>query len=288
MSKTRKWFFYAIYIIAVTGLFLYIQFPSDAAKAYITGHANTVDPFLRVSLGDVNPSLPIGLRIAAVGIYWKRYLAFETGRVTVYPRYATLMRSDVEFRLSGVAYGGGLDSRLTIVKKKQVSLKTDFKNILLEQLPAVKSPLKPGLSGACSGTLSYRSKTGTSGVTNAKLTITNAAINLATLSDSPLSFTLNRIEAEVVLEEDRLQIKRCQLNGPQGNGQFDGIVYLGESKRNIELDLKGTFKANQALLTDIKSMLSKDLFTQISSGKKDLGLTIQGSLEDPTVSFNES
>ena len=288
MNKTRKGFIYSVYIIAVTGVFIYLQFPSDAAKTYISAQANTVDPFLRITVDDVKPLLPLGLSIATAVVYWKRHLAFETDRIRVFPQYKSLMSSHIAFRLSGFVYGGELKSRLTIAENKQISLETDFTNIRLEQLPAMQSQLKPGISGTCSGTISYRSRSGIGGTTDARLTLSNGTLDLAALSVNIQSIKLSRVEAEVVLDKNRLLIKNCQVKSPQGNGRFEGMIHFGVSRQENRLDLTGTLKPNQAVLTFIKPMLPEGLFTQISSGKNGLSISIRGPLEDPTVVFNES
>ena len=78
------------------------------------------------------------------------------------------------------------------------------------------------------------------------------------------------------------------MKSPQGNGKFEGMIHFGVSRQENRLDLTGTLKPNQAVLTFIKPMLPEGLFTQISAGKYGLSISIRGPLEDPTVVFNES
>ena len=288
MSKTRKRFLYLVYMFAVTGVFLYLQFPSDTAKTYLTAHANTVDPFFRVSLEEVKPTLPLGLRVSPVRVYWKRYLAFETDLVKIVPRYTSLIGPDLELNLSGVVYGGELVCRLTIGQEQQVNLDIDLSNIQLEQLPALRTRLRSIVPGTCSGSISYRNRKGATGKSSAKFSLSNVSIRTTIRGSNIQTITINRIETDVVLEEDNLQIKNCRVNSPQGNGNFVGMIYFGEPDAQIELNLTGTIKPNQVVLATIRPLLPKELFTQISSGNKELGISIRGPLDDPIVVFNES
>jgi type II secretion system protein N len=286
MKQTRKTFFYFVYIIVATAFFLYMLFPSDVVKAYIVTHANGVDPNLRIRVDDVTPALPPGIRIVAASLYCAQHVVFSAERITVSPQYAKLIQPDTAFILTGTAHGGRLKGTLTIEKDNPVVLDTKLFDIQLERIPAVQSLFKEGVSGRCSGTIRYRSKTGTGGVFDSNLSISDVTVEISNRSLNLDTLIFDQISANIVLDNDRLHIKKCDVASRQGNAKFTGTILLRNPREKSTLNVTGTLKPNQVLLAAIRSTLPKGVFARVSSGKKDLTLQLRGAFENPTVRFD--
>ncbi len=286
MKQTRKKFFYFVYIIVATVFFLYLLFPSDVVKAYIVTHANGVDPNFRVTVNDVKPSLPPGIRIADVSLYCAGQIVFSAEKVTVLPQYAKLIHPDTAFTLSGTAHGGRIKGRLTIEKDNHVGFDVELFSIQLETIPAIQSLFKEGISGRCSGTIRYRSKAGIGGVFDSTLSITNGTVEIVNRSLNLDTLIFDQISANIVLDNDRLRIKNCDIVSRQGNAKFAGTIQLRNPREKSTLNLTGNLKPNAALLTAIKGALPRGVFAKTGSGKTDLTLRLRGAFENPDVTFN--
>ncbi|MBW2678482.1 MAG: hypothetical protein JRD49_13080, partial [Deltaproteobacteria bacterium] len=57
MKRIRRWVLYPGYVLGITVLFLYVLFPSDAAKEYISGYLGKQYPGYTVTMETVKPVL---------------------------------------------------------------------------------------------------------------------------------------------------------------------------------------------------------------------------------------
>ena len=68
MKKLRTWFAYSFYIFVLGAFFVYILFPAEVVSRYIVARATAVYPDVRLTIGDVSPILPPGLKLQRVTI----------------------------------------------------------------------------------------------------------------------------------------------------------------------------------------------------------------------------
>ena len=90
------WIFY---IISAALFFFYILFPSDAVKAYLADQVRQVQPGLAVTIGQVKPGFPPGLKLYDVNLYHLDQALAEMENVRVSPEILSLFLSSFLFYL---------------------------------------------------------------------------------------------------------------------------------------------------------------------------------------------
>ncbi len=79
-----------MYIIVVTALFIYYLFPSDAVKRYIAFNLNHANPELSITIGNIKPVFPPGLRLYNVSLYHLNQLLLEAKQIKITPGLLSL------------------------------------------------------------------------------------------------------------------------------------------------------------------------------------------------------
>ncbi|NJL59663.1 MAG: hypothetical protein HC887_08490, partial [Desulfobacteraceae bacterium] len=78
MSKTMKWLLWGLYGIALTGLFFYYLFPSDALREYAAAKIKDVNPDLILRSKSMTPAFPIGVNVHGADLLCKDQVWIET------------------------------------------------------------------------------------------------------------------------------------------------------------------------------------------------------------------
>ncbi len=86
MNNIKKKLLYLSYIIAAFIFFLYILFPSDAVKTYIEHKLGGINPDLSISIDNINPVFPPGVRLNTVSFYYIRSLLLDAETIKIVPR----------------------------------------------------------------------------------------------------------------------------------------------------------------------------------------------------------
>jgi len=68
MKISKKSLLYTVYIIGITGFFLYYLFPSDALKSYLAYRLSQANPDITVTIDRISPVIPPGINLHDVGI----------------------------------------------------------------------------------------------------------------------------------------------------------------------------------------------------------------------------
>jgi len=71
ISKNKKWFGYTFFCIIVAASLLYYRFPSDALRDYLKITANNLNNSTTLSIGQIKPSLPFGLKFGQTELILK-------------------------------------------------------------------------------------------------------------------------------------------------------------------------------------------------------------------------
>ena len=114
MSKAKKRVLYTIYFICTTVIFLYLLFPSEAAKLFLMVRLNQVNPDVDVAFEQVKPVFPPGLGFTEFSIFHKSEPVFkaETARVTLGILPLFVLRPTIKFKCD--AYEGHLKGRVGV------------------------------------------------------------------------------------------------------------------------------------------------------------------------------
>ena len=81
MSDSVKRLLYILYIVTVAVVFLYLLFPSETVKRYVSAEISRSIPELTVAIARVKPSFPPGILLNRVGVRLGDAALFNLDRV---------------------------------------------------------------------------------------------------------------------------------------------------------------------------------------------------------------
>ncbi|MGB5746529.1 MAG: type II secretion system protein GspN, partial [Desulfobacterales bacterium] len=114
MKPTKKTLLYTAYIIGLTVFFLYFLFPSDAVKDYVAYKISQGNPDISVTIDRVNPVLPPGIKLHAVGIAHGNKALIDLDSVKITPGLLSFFSSTKTARFKGRVKAGTVQGRAEI------------------------------------------------------------------------------------------------------------------------------------------------------------------------------
>ncbi len=282
--KTR--ILWAVYIICAALFFFYILFPSDTVKEYVADQIRQAHTGLTVNIGRAKPVFPPGLKLYDVSVYHLGRILADLDNLNLSPDFLSLFLATTHLSFSGNGYGGTVTGRVDVSKNsanREIMIDADLSGIQVKQLEALSAITTHKLTGILDGTVIFNTKAPRQGLSG-DLILTDGQIEFSppVMNQNLLSFST--IDAELMLENRSLTIKRCQIEGDQLDAEVSGsIEFSGRSARKI-LNLSGTVKPHPALLAKLGKNIPQ-LFAGSNLDNRGLPFKITGTIDSPTYSF---
>lgn len=283
MSNIRKGFLYAVYILVATIFFAYYLFPSDTAKKYISENLTATYPELNITIDRVTPAFPPGLRLQTINFYHRGALLLKVEQIKIVPGYLSLLSPAIDFVFKGRAYAGILEGRVNITKNRaarQIMTGARFSGVQIEKIAAIQDLAGFKISGLLEGKVEHNFSQKSSGNLSAELALSDCEIGLTVPFFNLDTFSFSKIEAEVVLNNHKLQVKKCIFKGSQMDGNFTGSVILKNPVNKSVLNISGTVTPQSLLFSKLGSILPGN---KKMSGKKGFSVKLGGTLGQPNV-----
>ena len=271
-----------MYIIVVTALFIYYLFPSDAVKKYIAFNLNKANPELNITIDNIKPVFPPGLRLYNVSLYRLSNLLLKAKQIKITPGFLSLFRPKTTFFFKAEAYEGILEGRADIMANK-LMINADLSGVRTKDMSVVQNLANRKISGMLSGKVRYSGNREFAGTVNAKLTLLNCEVELLTPVFNLESFSFESIAADVTINNRKIQINECIIKGNQADGEISGSVNLKNPLGKSFLNLTGTIKPHHLLIENLqKSFPVKSL---LKTGKSGLPISLYGTIDQPGFSL---
>jgi len=288
MRITRNTIFYALYIVGVTVVFLYVLFPSEALKTYLAYRLSQENSDVKVNIDRVSPVLPPGIKLHAVSAYQGNTALVELENLKLMPGLMSLFGSQTSVDFKGGMYAGKLSGTAEFDHNPQgpeitvdgVVSGVDVQKILeLQRLSAHK------ISGKLGGNFVYLNRGPERSLTG-EFAVADLRVNLAAPVFGQQSLEFKDVDAELALQRSTLVVKRCSFKGNQLDAEISGTVTLDERGAGRALDLTADVKPHHALLVKIEKSIPPGFLQQIKSGKASISFKIGGTWNDPSFSLN--
>jgi hypothetical protein len=95
-----------------------------------------------------------------------------------------------------------------------------------------------------------------------------------------------KIDADLVLNNGNLTIKKCSARGSQIDADISGTIALNADSRQDALNLNGSVTPHHGFLAKIENSMPADLLRQKKTGKPAISFKIGGTLEVPDFRLN--
>lgn len=295
MKRTTTWILYIAYALLLTGVFLYLLFPAEAVKSYITYQVSRARTDVSVVIGGVKPAFPPGLTFREAQVAQGADPLVRLTAVKVMPELTTLLRPRVAVDFDGDLYGGELSGQAVILKPGS-SAEASREGI--SDLTAALSGVRIGdisilrqripdyrLSGLLNAGVDYHRKPdGESG--EMTVTVADLTVELVTPLFNLAKLTFQSVTARAVLGPNReIRIEECVLKGPQINGTLSGTIALRNPPPKSILNLSGSIVPHSSFLASLGSGFPASLLLRRQSDKGEIPFRIGGTIDNPAFSM---
>jgi len=293
MANKKKWAGYTLFVVILSGFFLYLSFPSDTICRYLQGVARKVAPSVALSVDNIRPAFPFGLKLEDTDVRLKERPGtslFAADTLVIMPsvQALTLRKPAFRFDCQGV-YGGQMQG---VVAFKTFSLTgplqsdLEIRSVQLGQYPYLDEWLSVGLTGVMSGTVLYACAQGDflSGSGEGDVSILDSSVRFGQPFLGMESVHFDRIDATMALDKQRISVETCDFMGEQLQGKASGTIDLRQSIDQSTLDLTVTLEAFTALTDDPGLFDVVGLFGQ-GMYEGNLTIFIRGTVSQPRISF---
>ena len=287
MNNIKKKLLYISFILAAFVFFLYILFPSDTVKKYIEHKIGGINPDLSISIDNINPVFPPGVRLNAVSFYYICSLLLDAETIKIVPEIFSVFSSKTAFSFKGVAYDGIIKGKAGFNGNAgHIEIYADLSGIQIKDIPAIKKLAgiekeKYKISGILDGKVTYSNNKGFGRVMGAKLGISECRIKLKEPVFNHENFAFSKIEADLATVKERLQIKSCTIEGDKVNASLSGSIVTKKNVGSSVLNLKGKIKLKPLFFGNMKKNLLASIFPEKMSGKGSFSFKIGGTFNNP-------
>lgn len=289
MNRTFKLILYFIYFLGATSVFLYLRFPSDAAKSFVESTVNRFHQDMQLSINQVRLSFPPGIQIDTDALLIQNQRVMNTGGMRFVPSVLAILKARKTFDISADASGGIFKGILETERNDsslQMKIRGNLSGGRIEDLPFLTTLLSHNITGVYGGTIDYVGINGVFEYLSADLVIADFSMELNPPVDDWSFLNFNQVKATLKLDHNQLSIEECILRGPQINGKFDGSVDLQEPLGKSIINIDGRLRFHHRFLTTLKQGMLGIFFSSGNFSGGELPFKCEGTVKDPLFSIN--
>ncbi len=292
IRKNQKWFGYVFYALIITAGLLYLRFPSGLIKDYLETRGERSNSPFSISIGQVSPSLPFGLKLHEARVAQRanpNKIIFRADRVYIKPTIGTLFVGNLNFCFESLAYDGVLEGCTNFSEK---SLQAPFStSMVLKDIRLAKYDLRSligrHVEGRLDGTVAYNGKNDLliEGSGEADLRLSDGRLELLQPILSLDSIDFSQISIKMALQNRKINLTQVALEGPNMRGTLSGIISLQKDIGKSQLDLRGTIEPFSDFFKSLPGTRDTVKLFQRRLKRGTLTFIIRGTLTEPSIQF---
>ncbi len=292
IQKNRKWFGYVVYAVLVAAVLLYFLFPSEALKDYLETKAGKSGSSFDLSIGQVSPSLPFGLKLLKTQVTQNakpRGVLFRADALSVRPAIGALLRGKWKLCFKGLAYDGVLKGCTDFSEKSlqpPFSTSMTFRDIRMDKYD-LPSLMGRHVEGTLNGTVTYEGKNNLfiQGLGEADLRLTDGRLELLQPILSLDAIEFKEVSIKMVLKDGKINLARADLQGPNMRGTLSGIIHLKKDLSDSRLELRGTIEPFADFFKSLSGTRDTVRLFRQRLNRGGLSFIIRGTLKEPSIQF---
>ncbi|MBU0767844.1 MAG: type II secretion system protein GspN [Proteobacteria bacterium] len=286
MANLKKGLFYTAYIFTATIFFLYYLFPTDAVKTYISANLLEIHPALNIAVDRITPAFPNGLQLQGINLFFTDDIFLNAEKIHMTPGLLSLLSPTIRFYFKGNAYAGTLEGQGEYSKNlpdRRIKIETELSGIQIKKISFIPGLTGRTISGILDGSIQYNRSKISAGNLSARISLSDCGITLPMPLLSLTNLSFSRIDADIVLNGRKLEVKKCSLKGIQMDGTLSGSVYLNRPVEKSVIDISGTIKPHSVLLGGLKKIppTNNNLLN-----KNGFSVRLNGTLDHPGFVIN--
>jgi len=286
-NKTR--FLYILYIVAVTIFFIYWLFPDVAVRSYLSFRLKTINPDFNLTVGQVKPTFPPGLKLEKMNIFHKNLPIVDVAEIKIGPALRSLFSPGNTFLFNGNLYGGTIKGRLDLVPEASnhtVVMNSTLTGIQIGSSSGLERLVRHKISGILGGSVQFESRKGEAGVVSVGLNLSDCKVETLASVFGMDHLSFKDISADITAEGNNVRVKTCTIRGNQIDGNFNGTVELKEPVSKSIFNLSGSIKPHHKFLADLRKSLPVNFLSQKRTDNNEFLIQFAGTIDSPVFSLN--
>ncbi len=288
MKISKKSIFYTIYIIAITGIFLYFLFPSDTLKTYLAYRLSQGNPDVTVTIDRISPVIPPGISLYNVAIAHQNKTLVDLERLKLMPGILSLFSDKTTVNFKGYLNDGTISGRAELdgpSAAQEVTCDGRISGLQVEGIPALQRLPADKIAGVLNGNFtlanvgSNRSMTGNLTLSKSKIELKKAVFNVKSLE-------FRDIDADLIVKNDTLTINQTKARGNQLDADLTGTIALAGQSGKQSMNLSVSVTPHHLLLAKIEKNIPMDFLRNKKAGEAAISFKIDGTLDKPNFSLN--
>jgi type II secretion system protein N len=267
----KKTLGFALYAVVMTGVFLYLLFPSKIVQNRLEEASGMAG--LAVKMESLRLSLPLGLKFKNLHVAsrstGRTYLDGESLDLQISP--LNFVQKNKKIYLSGKAYGGKFSGTLLLASWDKIASPTaadmSFTDVDLARVAFIRDGMGRAIAGKASGHWAHKASEipGSPLSAACDLILKKGGFPLQEpfLGASRIDFENGELKAK--LQNGVLRVEKLHIIGSQVECSLNGDITLTDEFRQSALNLKG-------------EMI-------LSSNKAKFNVTIGGTLDNPLLRY---
>lgn len=292
IRKNQKWFGYVLYAVIITAGLLYLRFPSEVIKDYLETRGERSHSPFHLSVGQVSPSLPFGLKLQETQVSQSanpNKIIFRAHRLSIRPTIGTLLVGKLNLCFEGLAYDGVLKGCANFSKRSlqaPFSASIVFRDIRMGKYD-LRSLIGRHVEGKLDGTVAYNGKNNLliEGSGEADLRLSDGRLELLQPILSLDSIDFNHVTIRMALQNRKINLTQVALEGPNMRGTLSGIISLRKEIGKSRLDLRGTIEPFSDFFKSLPGTRDTVKLFQRRLKRGTLTFVIRGTLAEPSIQF---
>jgi len=284
MTGRRKIILTVLYALAAGVLFLFLLFPDAAVKTALVRGVENINPAARLTVGDVAPVFPPGLKLKDVTVSYRDKVVAGPDYIRLTPAWFSLLGESPRLVFKTGVFAGVIDGQGRFTEDRLAGADVRISGVRLESIQYVNHLSPHRLSGAVNGDLRLTSKRGEiQGTSQLRLSGTTVTLAAPVLDMAVVQF--DDIQADLVLSSRRVEIKSCVFDGQDLDGEFSGNILLRNPFQNSLLNLKGSIKPQAGLIKRAGNTLPIEFLMKSEPGDKGFPVRLTGTFQEPRIAF---
>ncbi|MGD8209961.1 MAG: type II secretion system protein GspN [Desulfobacterales bacterium] len=288
MKISKKSIFYTIYIIAITGIFLYFLFPSDTLKTYLAYRLSQGNPDVTVTIDRVSPVIPPGISLYNVAIAHQNKPLVDLEKLKLMPGILSLFSDKTTVNFKGYLNEGTISGRAELDDHsgaQEVTCDGRISGLQVEGIPALQRLPADKIAGVLNGNFTL-ANVGSDRSLTGKLTLSKSKIELKKAVFNVKSLEFRDIDADLIVKNDTLTINQTKARGNQLDADLSGKIALAGQSGKQAMNLSVSVTPHHLLLAKIEKNIPMDFLRNKKAGEAAISFKIDGTLDNPNFSLN--
>jgi type II secretion system protein N len=289
----KKYVGYTLYVIVLTLALLYYRFPSDIFLDYLQATVHRIDAGLHLSIKDVSPSFPFGLKCIESELRSREGSAeaiFKADSLFIRPEVWSFVQGKFRYHFECLAYDGGLRGNILFTKnnfRAPFTTAIEVKDIFIGNNALLQGAIGRYLEGILSGTITYKGQSWylRDGEGEADLRLSSGRVELLQPILSLEAIEFDEILIKLALQNKKIDLNQIELKGREISGTLSGTINLKKDLLKSSLDLSGSIEPFADFFKSLTGTRDTMKLFQQRLKRGRILFTIRGTISNPRMRF---